>query len=98
MGNGWITMGPRWSPLCTTVEEYREYVEKIKRHRKSLGKTGNFTFACLIAPPESFEEFVREIEDYKKAGMDYFVLGIARVRDSLELIERFKNEIISSFS
>jgi alkanesulfonate monooxygenase SsuD/methylene tetrahydromethanopterin reductase-like flavin-dependent oxidoreductase (luciferase family) len=97
MGNGWITMGPRWSPICTTVEEYRGCVEKIKRYRKSLGKNGKFTFACLIAPHESFKEFAREIEDYKKAGMDYLVLGIARVRDSLRLVERFKNEIASSF-
>jgi alkanesulfonate monooxygenase SsuD/methylene tetrahydromethanopterin reductase-like flavin-dependent oxidoreductase (luciferase family) len=97
MGNGWITMGPRWSPVYTTVEEYRRCVEKIRRHRKSLGKTGEFTFACLIAPPESFEEFVREIEDYKRAGMDYLVLGIVRVRNGLELIERFKNEIVLSF-
>ena len=98
MGNGWITMGPRWSPVYTTVEEYRGCAEKIRKHRKSLGKNGEFTLACLIAPPESFEEFVSEIEDYKKAGMDYLVLGIARVRNGLELVERFKNEIVSSFS
>jgi len=98
MGSGWVTMGPRWSPVYTTVEEYRGRVEKIKKHRKSLGKNGDFTFGCLIAPPESFKEFVREIEDYEKAGMDYLVLGIARVGDGLELIERFNNEIISSFS
>ena len=90
-------MGPRWSPICTTVEEYRGCVEKIKRYRKNLGKNGKFTFACLIALHESFKEFAREIEDYKKAGMDYLVLGIARVRDSLRLVERFKNEIVSSF-
>lgn len=98
MGNGWITMGPRWSPICTTVDEYRRYVETIKSHRKILGKNGEFTFACLIAPPESLEDFVEEIEDYREAGMDYLVLGITRVSTGLELIERFKTEIIKSFS
>lgn len=98
MGNGWIPVGPRWAPVYTTVDEYRECVEKIKRHRKRSGENGNFTFACLIAPHESFKEFVREIEDYRKAGMDYLVLGIPRVRDGLELVKRFKDEIVSSFS
>ena len=98
MGNGWITVGPRWVPVYTTVEEYRGCVEKIKRYRESLGKNDDFTFACLIAPHESFKEFVREIEDYGKAGMEYLVLGIRRVRDGLELVKKFKNEIVSSFS
>ena len=98
MGNGWITMGPRWVPAHTTVEEYRGCVEKIKRYRKSLGKNGNFTFACLISPHESFKEFAREIEEYRKAGVEYLVLGIRRVRDGLKLVKSFKNEIASSFS
>ena len=98
MGNGWITPGPRWFPAYTTVEEYRGYVEKIRRYRESLGKNGKFTFACLIAPHESSKEFVTEIEDYGKAGMEYLVLGITRVRDGLKLVKRFKNEIVSSFS
>jgi alkanesulfonate monooxygenase SsuD/methylene tetrahydromethanopterin reductase-like flavin-dependent oxidoreductase (luciferase family) len=98
MGNGWITPGPRWAPICTAIEQYRECVEKIKRYRESLGKNDEFTFACLIAPNESFKEFVREIEDYKKAGMEYLVLGVTRVREGLELVKRFKNEIALSFS
>jgi len=98
MGNGWINVGPRWAPVYTTAEEYMGCVEKIKRYRESLGKNGNFTYACLIAPHESFKEFAREIEDYRKAGMEYLVLGIRRARDGLELVKRFKNEIISSFS
>jgi len=98
MGNGWITPGPRWAPVYTTVAEYKGCVEKIKKYRESLGKKDKFTFACLIAPHESFKEFVREIEDYRKAGMEYLVLGVARVRDGLNLVERFRNEIVSSFS
>jgi alkanesulfonate monooxygenase SsuD/methylene tetrahydromethanopterin reductase-like flavin-dependent oxidoreductase (luciferase family) len=98
MGNGWITPGPRWAPICTGVEEYMRCVEKIKRYRESLGKNEKFTFACLIAPDESFEEFAREIEAYRKAGMEYLVLGITRVRDGPELVKRFKNEIAPSFS
>jgi len=98
MGDGWITWGPRWAPFYPTVEEYRRYVEKIKGYRKSLGKNGKFTFACAVCPHESFKEFVREIEDYRKAGMEYLVLGITEVKDSIKLIERFKNEIVSSFS
>jgi hypothetical protein len=98
MGNGLITMGPRWSLVSTAVEEYRRCVETIKRHRESLSKNGEFAFACLIAPPENLENFAGEIEDYKEAGMDYLVLGMVRVSTGLELIERFKNEIISSFS
>jgi probable F420-dependent oxidoreductase len=98
MGDGWITPGPRWAPICTKVEQYRRCIEKIKSYRESLGKNNDFTFACLIAPHESFKEFVREIEDYMKAGMEYLVLGITRVREGLELVKRFKNEIASSFS
>jgi len=98
MGNGWITWGPRWAPFYTTVEEYREFVEKIKGYRKSLGKNGNFTFACAICPSESFKEFVREIEGYKKAGMEYLVLGITGAKDHLRLIKKFMNEIVPSFS
>ena len=98
MGNGWITPGPRWAPVLTEVEEYGGCIEKIKRYRESLGKNDEFTFACLIAPHESFKEFVKEIEDYKKAGMEYLVLGITKVRDGLELVKRFKNEVTSSFS
>jgi probable F420-dependent oxidoreductase len=98
MGNGWITPGPRWALVCTAAEEYMRCVKKIKRYRESLGKNEKFTFACLIAPNESFEEFAREIEDYKKAGMEYLVLGVTRVRDGLELVKRFKNEIAPSFS
>lgn len=90
-------MGPRWSPVCTTVEEYEICVEKIKRHRKSLDRNGKFTFACLIAPHENFEEFVKDIEDYKRAGMEYLVVGIPRVGTGLELVERFNNEIAPSF-
>lgn len=98
MGNGWITPGPRWAPVYTTVEEYGKCVEKIKRYRENLGKNDSFTFACIIAPHESFEEFVTEIESYRKAGMDYLLLGITRVSDGLELVKRFKNEVVSSFS
>jgi alkanesulfonate monooxygenase SsuD/methylene tetrahydromethanopterin reductase-like flavin-dependent oxidoreductase (luciferase family) len=98
MGNGWINIGPRWAPVYITAEEFRGYVEKIKRHREKLGKNDKFPFACLIAPHESFEEFIKEIEDYRKAGMDYLLLGITRVRDGLELIKKFKDEIIPSFS
>ena len=98
MGNGWIALGPRWAPIYTTVEEYRECTEKIEKHRKDLGKRGEFTFSCIIAPHESVKEFVREIEEYKEAGMDYLVLGIARVRDSLDLVKRFRNDVVSSFS
>jgi probable F420-dependent oxidoreductase len=97
MGNGWITMGPRWAPHHTTAEEYRECVEKIKRYRENLGKNGEFTFSCLITPDESFKEFVEDIEDFRKAGMNYLLLGITRVRDGLKLVERFKDEIVSSF-
>jgi alkanesulfonate monooxygenase SsuD/methylene tetrahydromethanopterin reductase-like flavin-dependent oxidoreductase (luciferase family) len=97
-GNGWIALGPRWAPIYTTVEEYRKCTEKIEKHRKNLRKNGEFTFSCIIAPHESIKELTREIEEYKKAGMDYLVLGITRVRDSLDLINRFKNDIVSSFS
>ncbi len=98
IGDGWITMGPRWAPHYTTAEEYKTCVEKIEKHRKSTGKNAKFTFACLIAPDENFREFVRNIEDYRKAGMNYLLLGITRVADGLELVERFEDEIVSSFS
>ena len=97
-GNGWITSGPRWAPIYTTAEEYRKCTEEIGKHRKDLGKNGEFTFSCIVAPHESVKEFAREIEEYKEAGRDYLVLGIARVRDSLDLIKRFRNDVVSSFS
>ena len=101
MGNGWITWGPRWAPLYTTVEEYKGCVEKIKRLRESLGKKDKITFACMISPNESFKEFALDIEDYQKAGMNYLLLGLSRnkhISDGLKLVKRFKNEILTSFS
>ena len=97
-GSGWIALGPRWAPIYTTAEEYRKCTEEIEKHRKDLSRNGEFTFSCIIAPHESVKEFAREIEEYKEAGMDYLVLGIARVRDSLDLIKRFRKDIVSSFS
>ncbi len=98
MGDGWITMGPRWAPHHTTVEEYRTCVTKIRKYRKSTGKNARFTFSCLIAPDEGFKGIVGNIEDYRKAGMNYLLLGITKVADGLKLVERFKDEIVSSFS
>lgn len=97
MGDGWIIWGPRWAPIYTTAEEYKGFVETIKKHRESLGKNDKFTFALAISPQENFKEFTKEIEDYKKAGMDYLVISVSKADDSLNLIERFKNEIVQSF-
>lgn len=98
IGDGWITMGPRWAPHHTTAEEYKTCVEKIEKYRKNVGKNAKFTFTCLIAPDESFKEFVTDIEDYRKAGMNYLLLGITRVADGLELVKRFQDEIVYSFN
>jgi hypothetical protein len=35
---------------------------------------------------------------YKKAGMDYLVLGTTGGKDGLEVVRRFKNEALPSFS
>ena len=97
-GEGWIPVGPRWAPTYVTAEDYGKFTVKIKKIRKNMGKTNEFTFACIMAPHENFNEFAKEIEAYKKAGMNYFVLGIVRVKDGLNLLKKFKDEIISTIT
>jgi len=98
MGDGLICIGPRWAPVHVSSEDYSKIVEKVRRLRGSKGKTGDFKFACIIAPHEDSREFVREIESYKRSGMNYLILGIVRLREALDQIKRFKDEVASAIT
>ncbi|MGP3667873.1 MAG: LLM class flavin-dependent oxidoreductase [Candidatus Bathyarchaeota archaeon] len=93
-GSGLVSVGPRWAPNYVTSENYHKLTEKVKKIREKMGKTNDFTFACIMAQHENFNEFVKEIEEYKKAGMNYLILGIVRVRDGVTLLKKFRDEIV----
>ncbi|MEM2362628.1 MAG: LLM class flavin-dependent oxidoreductase [Candidatus Nezhaarchaeales archaeon] len=98
LGNGLICIGPRWLPTHVTSEDYGKIVERVRKIREVQNKTGDFTFACIITPPEDMREFIKEVEDYKRAGMNYLILGIVRVREGLSLVKRVYDEVISTIT
>jgi len=98
MGDGLICIGPRWVPTYVSSEDYGKIVDKVKRFRESRGKGGDFTFACIIAPHEDWREFVKEVESYKKSGMNYLILGIVRLREALGQLKMFKDEVVSTIA
>jgi alkanesulfonate monooxygenase SsuD/methylene tetrahydromethanopterin reductase-like flavin-dependent oxidoreductase (luciferase family) len=98
MGDGLICIGPRWLPTYVSSEDYGKRVETVRRLRESRGKSGDFTFACIIAPHEDWKEFVREAESYKRSGMNYLILGIVRLREALGQVRRFKDEVASTMA
>jgi len=97
MGDGWIPLGPRWARTYITPEEYREKVEKINFKLKSLGRKIKFTHAILVGVAENLKTQIEEIEAYKKAGTEYFVLGLPKLEKSLEQAKIFAKEVIPSF-
>jgi len=98
MGDGLICIGPRWLPVHVSSEDYGKIVERVKRLREGKGRAGDFTFACIIAPHEDPKEFVKEVESYRRSGMNYLILGVVRLREALGQIRRFKDEVASTMS
>ncbi|MEM0217138.1 MAG: LLM class flavin-dependent oxidoreductase [Candidatus Nezhaarchaeales archaeon] len=98
LGYGFICIGPRWLPTHVTSEDYGKMVEGIKKIRETIKKTGDYTFACIITPPEDMREFLKEVEEYKKAGMNYLVIGIVRIKEGLSVVKRVHDEVVSTFT
>jgi len=98
MGDGLICVGPRWLPTYVSNEDYGKIVERVRRVREGKGKTGDFAFACIIAPHEDWKEFAKEVESYKRAGMNYLILGIVRLREALGQVRQFRDEVASTMA
>jgi len=98
LGNGLICIGPRWLPTYVSSEDFGKIVEKVKRLREDKGRTGDFAFACIIAPHEDSREFVKEVESYKRSGMNYLILNLMRLREALSQVRRFKDEVTSTIA
>jgi alkanesulfonate monooxygenase SsuD/methylene tetrahydromethanopterin reductase-like flavin-dependent oxidoreductase (luciferase family) len=80
MSDGLICIGPRWPPTYVSSENYGKMARKL---RESKGKTDNSTFARVMAPHEEWKEFIKEVKSYKKSGMNYLILDIARLMEAL---------------
>jgi len=98
LGNGLICIGPRWLPTYVSSEDFGKIVEKVKRLREDKGRAGDFAFACIIAPHEDSREFVKEVESYKRSGMNYLILNLMRLREALSQVRRFKDEVVSTIA
>jgi alkanesulfonate monooxygenase SsuD/methylene tetrahydromethanopterin reductase-like flavin-dependent oxidoreductase (luciferase family) len=98
MGDGLICIGPGWLPTYVSNEDYGKMVERVRKVRESKGKASDFTFACIIAPHEDWREFVKEVESYKRSGMNYLILNIVRLREALGQVRRFKDEVASTMA
>ena len=98
-GDGWVPIGPRWAPVYVTPDEYGEKAEQIRSRLRELGRAEDeFVFACAIAPQPSIDSFVKEIEQYVDAGMNYLVLGVPKIDYGVEDLKRFVEEVAPSFA
>jgi len=96
----WINAGDR------EARNYRNHVEKIRRHLKEYGRDeGKFTFGAMggITDP------VEMIEEYRNVGCNYYIAFIGDYTPSkgypfvfhspqyLQLVKKFSKDIIPSF-
>jgi alkanesulfonate monooxygenase SsuD/methylene tetrahydromethanopterin reductase-like flavin-dependent oxidoreductase (luciferase family) len=96
-GLGWIPVGPRWIdadyPNPQKYSELRKVIVAELQKRNIDEK--EFVFSILINVSDT-ETLRKDIESYAKAGMNYFILGMARQSnesESLANIERAAMEI-----
>lgn len=96
-GNGWIPIGPRWGGGGLNLEEYGRKASAITDACKDCERMDDFTtFTCLMGSGP-LEEMEKDMERYRKNGLNYFTLGLERPREEdLITLEEFHDEIIST--
>jgi alkanesulfonate monooxygenase SsuD/methylene tetrahydromethanopterin reductase-like flavin-dependent oxidoreductase (luciferase family) len=90
-GDGWIPVGPRWvrGDYYAKPEKYQENKKIITDGLAKRGKSeSEFVFSMLIGMTDT-KTLMGEIESYKKAGMNYFTLGV-RITDGDSLVKMQK--------
>lgn len=97
-GQGWVGLGPRWlSGRTLTVDGYRENASVVRDSYRRCERKDSFHNCCLFGPLENRSQCVSEIESFKEAGLDCYVLGFPPDEKALDSIRFFSKEVMPSF-
>jgi alkanesulfonate monooxygenase SsuD/methylene tetrahydromethanopterin reductase-like flavin-dependent oxidoreductase (luciferase family) len=97
MGDGWTPTGPRSGEAVKSPADYGRFVSEIEKGRNAAGRASKeFAYGCRFGPLDDPQEYLREIESYKPAGLNSYQLGVNVRKHSTEVIRKFGDTVIAT--
>lgn len=98
MGNGWVPTGPRSGEAVKSSEDYRKFVQDIKRGLLESGRSADpFVFGCRFGLLDNPRDHIDEIQAFSSEGLNCYQIGVNVKKRPVEVIRSFGESVIPSF-
>lgn len=90
--------GTGWIPVNVSATEYKQGKIKILENLRKLRRKQKLTMAYFGDPEKNSTETVKMIENYQKAGCEYFAVAWLHPKEKfVQEVKKFAEDVMASF-
>lgn len=96
-GDGWIPIGPRSGEAVETPSAYRDMASEVERGLQDSDRSKeDFVFGCRFGLMEEMSSHVQEAEEFRRAGLNHYQIGVDPRESHVEVLSSFYDEVVES--